>query len=351
MNNKNNTDKTIERDLKLLCEKMPVPEINLQKAEAIPFKQKKVKKRILLVAATLMVFLVVGITANASSIYSFFSQIFTFGYVDPGVEQLSSSDIYTYTDVNVNANDIKLEATHAVSDTYRTIIQLKATGLHLSGTGILEILPQDISLYDESGKQYELDSISSGAYEKGKTYDTDVCPAVFEGGPTKKSKMKLYVSKINGITGKWALEFEITPNTDVEEFTSDTNYKFNNGTEITLTDCSAYLTRTVVEGRYDEFIEGNRVDVGEYSYISRPSTINTAILYVNGKEVEQIAYGSDLETFYITFAPINTIVSDSKIELELQLDYVLDDDGVNSHPDPNNILRKEIKLIPVETKS
>lgn len=337
-----NTDEKLERDLKLLCEKTQIPAINLQEMKTVRTKKGKAKKRIFLIAAVFAIFLIGSLAVNAESVYSFFSKVFTFGYVDSGIEQLSSSDINSYTDVKVVASDIELEVTNAVSDTNSTIIQLKATGLHLSETSILEILPSDIELYDEYGEKYELDNIGSGSYLEGKTYDVDVCPVVFEGGPIKKCKMKLCVSKINGILGNWVLEFEIEPNTEVQHFISETNYKFENGTEMTVTNASFYLTRTVIEGRYDKYIDDNSSYVGDYSYYRKPSVVNTAILYVDGKEVEMIRYASDHETFYITFPPVDP---NSKIELELQLDRILSEDGNVDHPDYDNIIRKQINLI------
>lgn len=288
----------------------------------------KPKHTWLLVAVFVVVLLLGGIAVNASTVYEFIYGIFTFGYVDHGLEQLTSSDVNTYSNINSESNDINLEVTNAVSDTYMTIIQLRATGKSLFGNGILDILPTDIKLYDENGKKYELDNIGSGSYIEGKTYEADVCPAVFEGGPDKKCKMTLYVSMINGIVGNWTLNFDVTPNTNSKHFDNKTKYEFKNGTVMTITDVDFYQTRTVVEGRYDNYIDKNKTSV-----------VYNALLYVNNKKYELIRYGSDHEKFYFTFPPVD---NKSNMYLEIQLGYLISDDGLNDEPDKDNILRNQI---------
>jgi hypothetical protein len=205
-----------------------------------------------------------------------------------------------------------------------------------SGVGIPDIHPSNISLTDEYGRIYKMKSISPGDIIKGSEAIDAGC-IEFIGGPELKSKMALVVNRINNVEGKWNLEFEMTPHVEVSHFKSDAKYEFENGTELTVTDVTSYLTNTYIQAKYDVFI--NSISSGR-----SPSVPYNIDLHVDGKKYRSIQSGVvDYISLYATFEPIS-ISLDSKVELEFQLGMILGDDGL-PHPNPDNIIRKQIILV------
>ena len=339
----NSIEEKIQKDLELLCEKTKTPFVDFQKVKSTFRKRAKIKRNILFAAIFIIIFNV-GIIANAEPVRRIFTQLFTTGFADKRFEGLPESEINSYTDIKTTENNLQLEVVRVVSDTLRTVIQLKATGSPLSGIGILQLEGgNDIGLIDESGKSYRLENVSAGSYTEGIEYTYDVCPVIFAGGPTEKCEMTLYVRKMNGVSGNWNLTFEVDPNLEAKHFKINETYKFKNGTELTATDVTCYLTQTVLKGEYNNYIEDYYVD--RESPPKRPSAINNVILYVDGKKYEESGHGSNEADFVINFDP-DIIDSESKIELEFQMDYIRNENGNGFHPDYANSLKKQIYLIP-----
>ena len=289
------------------------------------------KKILLCITALILLF---GMLVGAAALFGINLNFYNGPYADNSLDQLSSSDINYYVDAVDENSDIKLEVIKAVSDTFRTVIQIKVTG-RLSGRGSPDISSSDVFLTDEYGQKYEVDTLGAGnEYELA---IADVCPIVFNDGPKTKCNMTLVINKINGIDGPWHVEFELSPNVDTKHFLSNTAFKFENGTDLMITDITCYLTSVCVEGSYKKFIGNESTD-------RRPSVPYSIILYVDGRKHTSIREGVvDFKTFYATYEPIN-INLDSKVELEFQLDRIPGEDGMD-HPDENNIIRKQINLI------
>jgi len=254
------------------------------------------------------------------------------------LDQFLPTNINYYEGKTNESSGIMLELTSAVSDISKTLLQIRVTGI-LSGRGFPDISPIDIFLIGESGHDYLAVAVGGGTYYENTTYDIeDLCLIEFVGGLTTESNMTLTIKKINGIEGNWTVEFVLLPYAEIIHFESDTNYVFENGTDLTVTDVTCCLTDIRIEGRYNIFI-------GNEQSTDRPSVLWNTILYIDGVEHKSIQQGvSEFNTFNATFEPQRLSV-DSVVELEIQLDRIIGTDNLY-HPDPNNIIRKQLYLIP-----
>lgn len=210
---------------------------------------KKKWKKILLIAAAIIVLLNIGV-GTASAIMGVNLYYETYRFFD---ESINPKYVESYEDIEATSNDIKVVVTDAISDGYNTIIRLDIDDPNLKlnmeeddyfagsmGVGGAE-------LYDEFGNRYEWSGGSGAGLGSG---EAEAMVLNFEGGPEFPCEMHLFITSINGNRGGWDMTFTVTPHLEAKKYTCNTVFEFDNGTKMRIDTVEQYITRTIIRGTY-----------------------------------------------------------------------------------------------------
>ncbi|QAA34401.1 DUF4179 domain-containing protein [Clostridium manihotivorum] len=276
------TDEYIINTIKDLEKDVVVPSYlnSIDKTIEMSKKRKNTyRKRNLTFASILLIVII----ASTSTVFSkTFLPIFKSVFADEGVLKAQVNNKSQLVDKSVEAGKVTVSLKGVVADGIRTVLSIKIDGDRID---FKNLKLEGVYLVDSTGKKYEVSHYGQGELIKNQNhYETTM---EFNGSPSKETKLKLNISKINHIDGPWNIEFNVIP-TLPKSYNSSSNYSDG---KITLEVSKATFssTYTVIEGK----IQGSDFN------------INSKLSNNNGETVSQLS-GKKLQdgSFQLYYPPI-----------------------------------------------
>lgn len=196
------------------------------------------KKLTFCVILGLIIVISIPTTTFSKSIKRVFENLFA----DNGLITSENNNNVIPINKSITDNNITVSIKGVIADGVRTVISIEFT----SDTINLQPISLDnVVLSDSDNTTYTLSHYGQGKINSSSNlYSTSL---EFNQSCLKRTTLKLKINKINGISGDWNIDFDVTP-TLVEIYNSNSIYQDNN-VNIKIDKVSFSSTYAIVEGK------------------------------------------------------------------------------------------------------
>jgi len=186
----------------------------------------------------------------ATTVAAFTTDVFKSNIFDIGVKKYASDGKANYDVVSSESNGITVEISGTVSDSNRTVFEMKVYGLNQNVNEPISL--ENIKLADEDGNNYQFHQCGAD----GEPVENVVINSLeFYGGPGKDTNLYLSFDGVDDINGNW--NFKI-PVKYFEEKIYETNIKYETDNEIWIINkISLYSSKTIIEGTIEKTKDWN----------------------------------------------------------------------------------------------
>ncbi len=184
---------------------------------------------------------VIIIILSTISVAALTTDIFKSSIFDLGMKK-AANDSKTNNDIiTAESNGIRVEIAGTVSDTKRTVFEVRIYGLSNSDNKLVNL--KNTKLIDDDGNKYQF--FQSGSGSQPVKYAI-VNSLEFHGGPGKDTNLYLSFDGVDNVEGSWSFKIPVTY---YKEKIYTTNIKYEVDDEVWIINkISCYSSVTVVEG-------------------------------------------------------------------------------------------------------
>ena len=188
-----------------------------------------------------MFFVVSIIVMSTISVAALTTDIFSSSIFDLGMKKAVNDGKINNDIITAESNGIKVEIAGTVSDTNRTVFEVRIYGINNSDHELINL--KNMKLTDDDGNKYQFFQSGSGTQP---IKDVIVNSLEFHGGPGKDTNLYLSFDGVDNVEGSWSFKIPVRY---FKEKIYTTNIKYETDDEVWIINkISIYSSITVVEG-------------------------------------------------------------------------------------------------------